>query len=299
MAELPHNESLDIHRHDYLDDYRSFLEHALRARKGRNSSYSLRAFARDLGLSASRLTEIFQRKDGLSGKRAIDVADRLGLTAFERERFLTLVDLQSGRSPLTRRLAKVKLAAMSEARASVEMRDDCIAMLAGWHHFAILELSRTPGFRSDPMWISKRMRLSLSEVTESLDRLVRFGLLKRMKTRLVPTSQRFATTSDVSSAAIRDYHAGILKRAIACVDEQGVEEREYGASLFPVHTSQIAAMKDEIRAARRQIVKKYEYSKKKESSETGLPGSVEVYCIAGQLFRVSHEENRHESNELH
>jgi AraC-like DNA-binding protein len=42
-------------------DYRALLASEMMHRKSRNSAYSLRAYARDLGISPSRLSEVLGR----------------------------------------------------------------------------------------------------------------------------------------------------------------------------------------------------------------------------------------------
>jgi uncharacterized protein (TIGR02147 family) len=276
-------------------DYRAFLEQTLRSRKARNASYSLRSFARDIGLSPSRLTEIFQRKDGLSAKKAATVAGKLGLTPHETEEFLAMVESQSGRSPVTRRIARAKLAAMQGAQATTILRNDCIALLQGWQHFALLELARTPEFRSSPAWIGRRLGLSDDEAKACISRLVRVGLFEKDGRRLRVSGTRFATTSDIPSSAIRDYHAAILQYAGQAIDRQNVHEREYAAAFFPVEISRLPALKEDLREARRGIIRKYEYRPPDSaSSETAAVTETEIYCLANQLFRVSVPEDTSE-----
>lgn len=59
----------------------------LEARKTRNPSYSLRAYARDLALSVSKLSELLNLKKGLSPARAEIASKRLNLCGTEAERF--------------------------------------------------------------------------------------------------------------------------------------------------------------------------------------------------------------------
>ena len=56
-----------------------FLGAEFSKRKLRNETYSLRAFARDLGVSASRLSEILSGKLGISEKTAETIASKLRL----------------------------------------------------------------------------------------------------------------------------------------------------------------------------------------------------------------------------
>jgi len=79
-------------------NYIDFLKHQLELRLAKNQSYSLRAFARDLGLSASRLSEVLKKKKGLSINAAFLLTEKLGLTSKEKELFFLSVEALHSRS---------------------------------------------------------------------------------------------------------------------------------------------------------------------------------------------------------
>ncbi len=79
-------------------DYRSTLKSKLADRRRRNPSYSLRAFARDLGMSASHLSEVIRRKGRLSLRSAELVVTNLELEPDDRLNFLWQVGRESIRS---------------------------------------------------------------------------------------------------------------------------------------------------------------------------------------------------------
>ena len=70
--------------------YIEYLKSELERRLGQNSSYSLRAFARDLQISPGNLSEIVKGKRPLSKKNAQKIAGSLGLNPIEEEAFLAL-----------------------------------------------------------------------------------------------------------------------------------------------------------------------------------------------------------------
>ena len=74
--------------------YRSILKDELLRRIRQNPRYSLRAFARDLRLSPSRLSEVLSGKQGLSRQAAKAITERLGWRGSEAERFIDLVESQ-------------------------------------------------------------------------------------------------------------------------------------------------------------------------------------------------------------
>lgn len=72
---------------------RVILQQILTQRQHRNARYSLRAFARDLHVSPSFLSEVLNGKYGLSKHLANQIADRLGFDEKARTHFCSLADL--------------------------------------------------------------------------------------------------------------------------------------------------------------------------------------------------------------
>ncbi|MGZ3699878.1 MAG: helix-turn-helix domain-containing protein, partial [Bdellovibrionota bacterium] len=63
--------------------YSELLNEAFAERKAKNPSYSLRAFARYLAISAAALSQVLSRKRDLSKRNALKVAERLGLSPLQ------------------------------------------------------------------------------------------------------------------------------------------------------------------------------------------------------------------------
>ena len=61
-------------------NYREALRHSLRERKVKNSGYSQRAFARDLGVSSTALSDVLSGKRNFSEENAQKVAERLSFS---------------------------------------------------------------------------------------------------------------------------------------------------------------------------------------------------------------------------
>ena len=60
--------------------YQKYLKDEFERRKQRNSSYSLRAYARDLELPSSKLSQYLTGDCGISGKKAGEIARKLVLS---------------------------------------------------------------------------------------------------------------------------------------------------------------------------------------------------------------------------
>jgi plasmid maintenance system antidote protein VapI len=82
------------------------LTEALRERKLANSSYSLRAFARDLKISPQQLSNVLSGRRGLSVPVAERIAAKLGLSVHEAEIFVESFRAKFSISPAQRVVAK-------------------------------------------------------------------------------------------------------------------------------------------------------------------------------------------------
>src|SRR5689334_15303008 len=93
-------------------DFRSTLRNELAERCRRNPRYSLRAFARDLGIEPARLSDVLNEKKGFSKTLALRLASRLGFSEKETERFVESVESLHARSKTARRIATERLASL-------------------------------------------------------------------------------------------------------------------------------------------------------------------------------------------
>lgn len=115
-----------------LYDYRQFLVMELSKRNRRNSAYSLRSFARDLGLSPSSLSEIVNRRAGLSPEKASLLAERLKLDPFQQQIFSLSAGMLHSRSEEKRRVFWRKLRSLN-LQNLVEAGKNTQAQVQDWN----------------------------------------------------------------------------------------------------------------------------------------------------------------------
>lgn len=233
-------------------------------RAGLNPRYSLRAFAKNLGLPSGRLSELLSGKRNLTKEMAFHVLDRLELPLEERRRLL------DQHQP-------------TEATESVEirLREDEFSIIADWYHFAILSLLETRDFQNEPAWIARRLGLNTITVQNALERLHRLGLIKEMGGKIVSKQCGTSTTHDVPSGALRQSHRQSLEQAIRSLDEISVELRDITSVTMAIDIEKIPQAKKLIRTFRRRMCKFLESDQK-----------TEVYNLNIQLVPVSRVKER-------
>ena len=92
-----------------VTDYKIYLTREFEFRRRRNSGYSLRAFARDLEIQPSKLSEILSQRVGMSTATAEKIAANLKLLDDESRHFISLVERDHGRSQSLRLNAQKNL----------------------------------------------------------------------------------------------------------------------------------------------------------------------------------------------
>jgi len=224
-----------------------FLLTELARRKLRNEAYSLRAYARDLEFSASRLSELLNGKKSLSEKFAHRIAARLKLKAMDRDHFIDLVLASSSRDGNVRRLAKDRLLEARQLNQMTLISNDQFQLIADWEHAAIMELAQLADFRSDAKWMAKKLGIGVKQVEEAVTRLVRSGLVTvESDGSLKARADIFNTFSETPSTAIRRFHRQVLSMAIESTLEDEIEEREHVSTIMAIPKSQLHVFQEKM-----------------------------------------------------
>lgn len=259
-----------------ISDFKQILKEELAARCRQNPRYSLRAFARDLELSPSRLSEILSGKQGLSRAAAERVATALGYSATERERFCDLIEAQHARSRKDREEAKVRLKKHDVPSPEYQLQLEAFKAIADWYHFAILELLNLDGVKHEPRWIARRLCITEFEVQLALDRLQRLGLIARKSGRIKLTHDTGYVHGDVPSDSVNTFLTQIQQKAIDALRFQPIAKRESRARIVAVDTSKVAEAKKALREFENKFCKRLSESDVKDG----------LYCLAIQFFEL-------------
>lgn len=106
-----------------LEDYRDILRKELRNRKRINPKYSLRDFAKHLGLTPSHLCEVMKNKKRLSEKTAGLITRNCNMPHLAARRFRYLTVAVSGRSLYKRNMARQGLKLTFMPKAKTQLRE--------------------------------------------------------------------------------------------------------------------------------------------------------------------------------
>lgn len=257
-------------------DYRQFLNDELLKRRERNAHYSLRAFSRDLKIAPQVLSLVLKGKKGISQNVAINLASALNLSEEETSYFYDLVELAHAKGDSVKSVIQYRLSKYAEIENFRQLHEDSLLVISDWYHFAILELTFTPDFKSDADWIASRLGISLFQAKQALQRLVRLKLLDLVKGRYVKTNVNLTTSNEVESDAIKKITNQYLSKASEAQNEQSLDHRDFSTVTMAIDPKKIPKAKNMITNFRRELMTYL------ESGE-----QTEVYVLATQLFKLS------------
>lgn len=254
--------------------YQDFLLEEFRSRRSRNPHYSLRAYARDLGMPASKLSQNLRGLCGISVAKAEKIAAKLQLRDDERQLFLALVESQHARSRVARQQAVHALQKIREEKIN-EISLEKFSTVRDWYHMAILEMTEIKGFKAESGWIAEKLGLPADLVREAIQRLQNLELLKIENGIWTQSERDLELPSGVPSRTIREHHKQILTKAIVAVDAVTIEKREYSSMTFAVDASMVNEMKTHVREFQRKVARLSQHGEKDS-----------VYVLSMQLFPI-------------
>lgn len=206
--------------------YKNWIQEELVRRCEKNSRYSLRSYARSLGVDVAALSRILSNRLVPSLKMAQKIVQKLGLPPDEEKNFLSSL-AQAHRSKGAQRInpafRKMDSASTEPIR---ELSIDLFRVIAEWYHLSILELSFVPGFKSDSNWIAFELGITPLEAKLAVERLVSLGLLEENTGKLKKTDAHISTADKhLTTPAHRRRQKQVLEKAIYSLEHDPIEER--------------------------------------------------------------------------
>ena len=256
-------------------NFRDILIHELQSRMQRNPAYSMRSFARDLGLASSGLSRVLNGQQGLSLLKAKHISRKIDLSELESDLFCAMVESEYSRSEKQRALANQRL--QNQKTEATELSLDFFKAISDWHYFALLALTEVSDFESDERWIADRMGISTEVVREAIARLIKIELLEYSDAGILQKTNALVTTpTGVPSRAIKSHHQQILKKAEAALFEQDVSEREFAGISLAMDQDDLSWAKSEMQKFRRELAERLAKRKSKNR----------LYHLSMQLFAL-------------
>ena len=231
------------------------LEREFLARRKRNPRFSLRSYAKFLGIGVASLSEVLAGKRQLSPKNIKKISEKLHLRPLETEL-----------------LVNAKLEKYSDQEV-LFLEQEKFTIIADWYHFAIIELASIKRHKATPHWISQELGIDRYEAKLALERLQKLKLIEIKNGKIIRQTGFLSSGTDIPSAAIRNRHHQILDRAHDSLDYDSIDKRFFHEITIAIDPNNIEEMKTTLKKFMRKNANKL---------EKGNPNK--VYSFALSLF---------------
>lgn len=242
--------------------YRNILEDEFEHRLKINAAYSLRAFARDLGLVPSQLSEILAFKIGISSKKALAVAANLGLNERESNLFKALVEIEHGRSQNIVENARKYIKSINYDSNFKGLSIDGFKFISDWEHFAILSAMELDDYDGSIAFIVGHLKLDTSTIEACIKRLLKLDMVDIKNGQFILSGEMYSTTHDIQSTALKRFHKQHILKSLNAVDRVSVDERDITCMTMAIDKNKIKAAKAMIKKFRRDMCQFLESGKK-------------------------------------
>ena len=245
-------------------DFVSYLRALLVKRCQANPAYSLRAFAKQLGVEPSFLSKLFAGKRKLTLKLIERLAAPLLLSPAEVHQFKS-------------RLIGEPTSDAGRDSHEANLTLDAFQVIADWYHYAILELTKIEGFEFQPAWISKKLGITVHEARDAIERLKRLEMLiwDEKKKKLKPVEQYSTATNPFTAPAFRKLQKQVLQQALVALENVPFEDRHQSSVTLAIHAPSLNFAKEKIAVFRKELSKTLQPEGKKFQ---------EVYQFSISLF---------------
>lgn len=252
--------------------YLTKMREGLSLKQRNNPHYSLRAYARDIGIHPATLSQIINGKRALPVKDSENVIRRLNLGPKEKSLFL---------ESLVRKSSALNQIKISEEDNRLILDESYYKIIAEWEHYAVLELFNIPSFSGAKEEIAIRLDLTNNRTDVVLNNLKICGLIDIDENGLISKIHSdVRTTEDVTSQALRESHKEAMQMGISKIEEIEVELRDFSSSTLAVDIKKIPEAKKVIREFRQKMAALLDSGDK-----------TEVYQIAIQFYPLSKISN--------
>ncbi|HPI39850.1 MAG TPA: DUF4423 domain-containing protein [Pseudobdellovibrionaceae bacterium] len=232
-----------------FQDPRDYIQVAFKYKQLKNPSFSVRAWARQMGLKHhALLAAVMAKKRILKANLSCELKPYLQFTDDSESRYFDLLVSYANSTRVEEKKFYLNLMQELLPKNQVYLDLDILPMISEWEHSAVLELYNTIDFEPNPHWIAKRLNISTLQSEKILERLIRLGLLQKdSEGKFSRQDIHFKSVSDVPNNYIRHFHKQMLQKAQQALDNQAVAEREFRGLTLAIDSQKISEAQKLIR----------------------------------------------------
>ena len=268
-------------------DYRRYMQDFYDERK-RVSSFSWREFAKAAGFaSPTYLKLVCEGKSRLSAAGAESVGIALRLAGFELDYFKAMVVYCHAESDLEKKKAFELMLELAKNSKVKVLDGEAFKYYESWVHPVVRELAPAmPG--ATPGEIAKRCchGVSAGDIRDSLDFMVKAGLLKRKGEAYEQSDAHLKGASEVMPVALRSMHCEMADFAKEAIEQFPPSERNFTGLTMGLSAEDYQQVLQELELCRKRIAQIALKSR----------GTERVYRLNLQLFPLTWGGSKNEED---
>jgi uncharacterized protein (TIGR02147 family) len=228
------------------ENCRSLVREILINKQSQNPRYSLRSFARQLGVQSSFLSMFLNGKRHLSEEMALKFCKKLNFSPVETKKLLLLLRLEKAQSSEQKSHIIEELEMLDPSqKGKRDLSLDQFKVIAEWYHLPLQLLVTLDEFNWSEENASQALGISTLEVRQALERLSALDLIDYTP-GLKPkkSTDRLMVSSAFKNEALRKYHTQMLQKTIEALSTQEPNERFTGTQNITISSDQIKLAHD-------------------------------------------------------
>ena len=266
--------------------YRQYIADYYADKKAK-SAFTWQEFARAAGFSSPvYLKYVSEGRFNLSDEAAFRVAVAMHLVDYEQEYFCEMVKFDHAKKDSDKKAAFNKMLAIAEAHKAKILEGEAFRFFGDWKNPVLRELAPAmPGAKPLALAHACRAKVSAAEVTETLNFLVKAGLLQKDEDGNYKQTEKSVTTGpmEVTPLAVRNLHRQMGEFALDTIEGVPQDKRQFSGVTVGVTREAYDEIVQEIAEFRKRVI----------AIATRDSATDEVYRLNMQFFPMTNKgENK-------
>lgn len=272
--------------YQYLD-YRDYLHDYYKEKKEKVPTFSYQVFANKAGFkSRSFLSDVIEGRKNLSENSLFSIGKALNLPELEFLYFKNLVFFNQAKNHRQKDHFFKCLTESNQAVVAKLVLSNQYEYYSHWYHSTIRELVTIVDFKEDYALLARCLRPAISPrmARQSVDLLLRLGLIIKKEDRYEQVDTDITTGDTVCSLAIENFHLQNLNLAGESLDSFGAHERDISCIVSSMSRSRFTQVKKEISLFRSKLIAMINMPDQHGTEKK------RVYHLNMQLFPTTHDD---------
>jgi uncharacterized protein (TIGR02147 family) len=262
--------------------YRQYIADYYADKKAK-SAFTWQEFTRAAGFSSPvHLKYASEGKLNLSDAAALRVAQAMHLAGYEQDYFCEMVRFDNAKTDAEKKDAFGKMLSIADSVKAKIIEGDSFRYFESWKNPVLRELAPAmPGAKPLALARACRPEITAAEVTETLNFLVKAGLLQKDKDGNYKQTERGVTTGpmEVTPIAVREMHRQMGEFALDAIEGVAQDERHFSGLTLGITRDAYEKIVQETAEFRKRVI----------TIATQDSGMDEVYRLNVQFFPMTNK----------